>query len=513
MKRMLIAFLLCAVLCACLPTPTEEYVVSKSDNLAEQKILGAVLTEEQADVPEARIEAAQSGAPTDRPESEPERQVKTQFFPTRLDEEATPIRDHVTLAIHADVESKADGVYPVYRTRMQPFTAEQVIALATKLLGKPKERELIDTPTKQEWGEFLKAYLDEVAAWEAWVQAGKPNDGVDRDEAGYDPAEVERETERYMKQIRNAPDKLDKTPVSDYAGYRMGEYALYTLEDGGYAQISSGSIGRQMYNVLEISKGCRHHPNLYRQSQYESDKPIRESLAQKAVKAWRQPTLLRADAEAITYREIERLGFTGFSIAYGQPANLYDSTETGVTYVASGWSFTLRRDYDGYPSVDRFKYASSSLLEFGDGDGYAYNEPVSIESVTVFVDETGVWYLGCSAQREIVGKANANVELLPFEEIVRIVKNTLNVSYPAYRFQGSEDRTVDLEVYRMVLTTYTLRIRDSDDFYETPCWVVFFDGWFAVQDREAHRNDPNFSLECIVINAIDGTVVHAKAGY
>ena len=498
---------------ACLPTPEQEYVVSKADNVLEQKLNAAPKPMEDTVFAQTEEKPGQA-------QSIPEKTaapVQTQFFPERWDEDAEQIREYVTLAIHADVEAKPDGLYPVYKTRSVSFTEAQVIALAEKLLGRPKERELVNTLTKSEWGEYLKAYLDEVAAWEAWVQAGKPKDGVDRDETGYSPEDVERETAWYMEQIRNAPDKLDKTSVSDYSGYHLGDCARYTLEDGSAALVSTASFGKeQPYNVLSISKGCKNAANLYKQSQYEGDRQIKESLTQKAVRAWVQPTLERADAEAIVYREIERLGLSGFSIAYGQPTNLYDSTETDVKRVASGWSFTLRRDYDGYPLVDRFNYESSSHLEFGDGDGYLYNKPIDKESVTVFVDETGLWYFGYGSPKEIVGKQTANVELLPFEEIVRIVKNTLNVCYPSYRFQGGDNRSFDLEVYRMVLTPYTLRIRDAEDYYEVPCWVVFFDGWHqtaSAEQREANRDDPNLTAETIVINAVDGTVVHQRAGY
>lgn len=515
MKR-LILFCLSALLlasAACLPTPEQEYVVSKADNALEQK-LNATPNPMEDTVSAQTNEKPGQAQPVPEYTAAP---MQTQIFPDRWDEDAIHIREYVTLAIRADIDSKSDGLYPVYKTRAVSFTKAQVIGLAEKLLGKPKKRELVNTPTKSEWGEYLKAYLDEVAAWEAWVQAGKPNDGVDRDETGYSPEDIERETAWYMEQIRNAPDQLDKVVVSDYSGYHLGDGARYTLEDGSVAQISTASFGKeQPYNVLTISKGCKNVPNLYKQSQYESDKSIKESLTQKAVRSWVHTTLVRADAEAIAYREIERLGFSGFSIAYGQPANLYDSTETSVTRVASGWSFTLRRDYDGYPLVDRFNYESSSHLEFGDGDGYLYNKPIGKESITVFVDETGLWYFGYSNPKEIVGKQTANVELLPFSEIVRIVKNTLSACYPSYRFQGSDNWSFDLEVYRMVLTPYTLRVRDSEDYYEVPCWVVFFDGWHqteSVERREANRNDPNLSLDAIVINAVDGTVVHHRAGY
>lgn len=513
MKRLLVIFLTLLLL-GCLPTPEQAFVVSKSDNVLEQKLNATPKPAEET----VAVSTDEPRESVPEPVNEPtEAPLKAQFFPERWDEDAENIREYVTFAIHADVEAKADGLYPVYKTRPEPITEEQVIALANKLLTKPEERELVDTMTKDEWTSAFKSFLDEVAAWEEWERKGRPDDGVDRDETGYDPEFIEQESQWYMEQIQNAPDKLDKAPVSDYSGYRLGENVRYTLEDGSVAQIGSTAFRPDRdFNVVSISKGCRHHPNVYKESQYKSDKHMSDALSKKSVKIWQQTTLSRGDAEAIAYREIERLGFSGFSIAYGQPANLYDSTENGTSYVASGWSFTLRRDYDGYPLVDRFHYESSSLLEFGSGDGFVYNKPISEEGISLFVDETGIWFFGYSAQKAIVGKPNANVELLPFAEIVRIVRNTLTACYPSLRYQGNENLSFDLEVYRMILTPYTLRVKDSDDFYEVPCWVVFFDGWHKTSSRERreeNRTDPNATLQSIIINAVDGTVVHNRAGY
>ncbi|MBR3038732.1 MAG: hypothetical protein IKI52_08515, partial [Clostridia bacterium] len=138
MKR-LIPFCLSLLLlasAACLPTPTEEYVVSKADNVLEQKLNATPKPMEDT------VEQQTNDSPA-KAQSVPETTaapVQTQVFPTRWDEDAEQIREYVTLAIHADVEAKADGLYPVYRTRAASFTEAQVIGLAEKLLGKPKER-------------------------------------------------------------------------------------------------------------------------------------------------------------------------------------------------------------------------------------------------------------------------------------------------------------------------------------------------------------------------------------
>ena len=508
MKRLIPLILSVLCLCACLPTPEQEYVIGKADNVLEQKLNATPIPMEESVTAQQTTDSA---APVSVPEAT-DAPLRTQFFPDRWDEDATAIRDYVTLSVHADVVSKADGLYPVYKTRSEKVTEQRVIELANQMLTKPVERELVDAMTKDDWAKALQDYLNEAAEWEAWVKSGKPDTGDRDDTASYSPEEVSEMAAWYMEQIKNAPDKLDKIKVSDYTGYQIGQSARYTLEDGSYALI--GSLSNQSWNGFNIVKGCRHIGYIYRETQYREDsREGADASMKRAAKQWQAPTLSREDAEAIAYREMERLGFSDFSIAYGEPANLYDMEENSEVRAASGWSFMMRRDYDGYPLVAKHSYSSSDLLEYGDGDGYAYHEPIRKEGIHIFVDETGILYFSYDSPKTVVGKQTANVELLPFSEIQRIVKNTIGVCYPQQRYQGREERIIELEIYRMVLTPYTLRIKDSEDFYEVPCWVVFFDGWYGGEDREQQRTQSNWSAECIVINAVDGSVVHERAGY
>lgn len=508
MKRIILLLLSLTMLCACLPTPEQEYIVNKSDSVLEQKIFATEKPEED------RVETVSHAEdkPLSAPPEPSEAPVKGQFFPERYDEDAVQIRDYVTLAFHADVHTKADGLYPVYKTQEAPITDAQVIALANLLLEKPAERELVDAMTKADWQKEFQAYLDEAAEWERWVKAGKPQNGDRDDTASFMPEEVEAMSDWYMEQIQNAPDMLDRAKVSDYAGYHVGQFIRYTLENGGTANINS--FANASRSGVTIDRGSRHIGYIYRETQYREDsRDGADAIMRRYAKQWQTPKLSKEEAETVAYRELERLGFSGFSIAYGEPADLYDTTENSATCVSTGWTFTLRRDYDGYPLVEKHSFKSSDLLEYGSGDGFAYNKPIGIETVTVFVDETGIQSFSYTDPKTVAGKANANVELLPFSEIVCTVKNTLSACYPSMRYQGRENRTIDLEVYRMVLTPYTLRVKDSPEYYEIPCWVVFFDGWHEGADRENQRAQSNRSSECIVINAVDGTVVHAKEGY
>ena len=60
------------------------------------------------------------------------------------------------------------------------------------------------------------------------------------------------------------------------------------------------------------------------------------------------------------------------------------------------------------------------------------------------------------------------------------------------------------------ITTCTVWVRDSDNFYEMPCWVVFFT-WNDVQ--AANRDNPQIMQETLILNAVDGSIVHTEYGY
>ena len=99
-----------------------------------------------------------------------------------------------------------------------------------------------------------------------------------------------------------------------------------------------------------------------------------------------------------------------------------------------------------------------------------------------------------------------NVELLPFEQIQLRIKNALVAGMGASKL----DQAIPCTVYRLLLTSCTIRVRDSEDWYEMPCWVVFFtwnDGQAALVDY------PQVMQEALILNAVDGSIVHTEYGY
>ena len=498
MKRIIILCLLCALLLACVPTPEQEFIVNKGDSTVEDKINAAPKPAE--DTVGLQPGASTAENPASLPEQPTEAPLAAQRFPDRWDEEAEKINDRVTISVHADVIQKENGLYPVYRLKDAPLSDADVQALAAKLLEKPVEAYTSEM-TKEDYKNQLQEYLDTVAEQQAWVDAGKPDWG-DRDETVFTPEQIEAETARYMELIQQAPDALETKPVSDYSGLHFNTATVYTLESGEKAYVTFYKWGFQVY------KGCTYYGSLYSEWAYQMDRDDGEANA----KLWHDVTMEREAAEAILNSELVRLDLTEYSVMKAEKACYLERTVNDrEQYKSSGWTFTLTRNPAGYP-VSTLSWEPSQYLKYGDDDSFVANEPVRDEHIVAFIDENGLQSFGFYNRREVTGLPNANVELLPFEDVQRIAKNTLAMCMP-YEFVGK--RGADVEIYKALLTTYTLRIKDSDEYYEMPCWALFFDGLFYADEAYRMRvRESNFEgHEVLLMNAIDGSIIHPDYGY
>lgn len=494
MKRIALMILMMLLLSACIPTPEQAFVVNKGDNIAEEKINETPGTDANA----------QTG-------------VGRQTFPDRWDEEPIAESAHLVVRAHADIRTKADGLYPVYRTREAEITAETVKNIAVKFLDRPTSSSE-SLMTKEDYGRQLQHFLDERARYEEWVKAGKPVDWSNVDECEWTPEEIERETNWYMERIKNAPDSLTSQAVNDYSGLSKNKAMAFTLASGEVASISYSN------DYYIIGKGCTGIPNFYTVYEYREDLEWKEGKYAK----WMESEVSCEDAQAVCLSEAERLGFAGFSIAGSYEATLFDSVGAEWTAVTGGWCFDLTRGFDGYPQFASRVYASQNL-DYGSGDDYMVNKVIPRERLTMFVTKDGLRTIRYDGPKDVSGLVNANVELLPFDEIKGRIANALLSCFPYERAaastEGRDENSprLELEIYEITLSTFTLRIKDSTDFYEMPCWFVSYDccdpvrgeaDWeFRKSQREYELNDPNMGHDVLVINAVDGSIVRPDYGY
>ena len=490
MKRLFVIVLALALLAACQPTPEQEFVVNKGDDTVEQK-----LNEPQGDAPKG---------------------VGRQVFPDRWDEEPLKESEHLVVRAHADVRTKADGLYPVYRTRETEITADTVENIAVKFLDKPTSSSE-SLMTKKDYERQLQHFLDERARYDEWVAAGKPDDWNNVNEYEWTPEEIEEEMNRYKKWIQNAPDSLTSQAVNDYSGLQENKTLAFTLASGGDASICFEK------GFYVITKGCRDFPNLYSVYDYQEDLKWKEGRYAE----WMEPEISYEDAKNICLSEAERLGFAGFSIAGSYEATLFESKHPDAA-IAGGWCFGLKRDFDGYPLLASHVEATQ-VFEYDSGDDYIVNKVIPPEKLLMFVTKDGLQMIRYDGPKDVSGLVNANVELLPFDEIKGRIANALITCFPYEMIQQcTQDYEenwprLELEIYDVMLSTFTLRVKDSSDFYEMPCWIVSYDWCFPLNGeasweylkstRNQELNDPNTGHDVLVINAVDGSIVRPDYGY
>ena len=466
MKRVMILLLAWLLLVACQPTPEVEFVVNKGDNLVEEKLNDTMGKEE-----------------------------KTQTFPNRWDEGPIQVNDRLTLTVQAEVTQKTDGIYPVYRTRTAGWAQADVVALLNKLLTAPTARMLL-VDTKADWTQAYQEWLDDLSEQQAWLAAGKPNDGMDRDEIMMSAEEIDRISKEYQQLISEAPDELESTPVSDFTGLELNAgTSIYALSDGTRASVNA--FVSPDCTEISVCKNCGGSGYIYYRYTYERDKELGEAKPFLTVK------MDRARAEEALQRELDRLGFSDFTVSRAAPANLCAMGRGEETRpLSAGWGFQLRRNFGGYP-LSEVSFMDSRALLYGDEDTLAYNRPIPDEMLEIFIDEGGLQSFRYLNPKEVVSLESENVELLPFEQVKLRIKNALVAGMGASKL----DQAIPCTIYRLLLTTCTVRAKDSDDFYEMPCWVVFFtwnDGQAALVDN------PQVMQEALILNAVDGSIVHRE---
>ncbi len=486
MKRKLFSLLFCLLLCACLPTPEKEYIVNKGDDTLQQIIAGAV-----EDTVVAR--SAESGSDVSK---------AAQVFPDRWTMERTSLTDYLTIEADAEIVSRADGRYPVFRTQPYPFTKDAIADMLARLLGKPVgEEEQIRT--KAYWEEELRAYLERIEERE---RSETENPEADRDETGLSPEEIEKQTNWYMEQIRNAPDAAGSHRIESFDGLNMNARSVFTLDTGETVSVEAW----QDWFCL-----CRNN-DTEGYLLYEYDVDPHEQTG----KLWHDVSMERRQAEEEAYALLDRLDFKGFRAASAYRANLLAVYQTRDVYLTNGWAFTLRRDYDGYP-IPEGPVTTSSDLICGGGDDFAVNPRIRAEEIIIFADAEGVQYFSYSNPKTIVGIDNPDVELLPFETVEERVQRSMKYFNVERRQASNADCVIRVEIYRMMLAPYTVYVKNTRDYYEMPCWVVYYDvtreipGVPAEEPEwiESRRNAYYKKHTCLIINAVDGSIIDTDRGY
>ncbi|MCR5611869.1 MAG: DUF6034 family protein [Clostridiales bacterium] len=505
MKRtiaLLIAVLmLLPLLSACQPTPKDDFVVNKGDDTLDDKLNATPAPEASPDpnATPAPYSAAGSGA---------------QLFPDHWDAEPLEVKEGFTIGANADVVTKADGIYPVYRVKDAPFTREQLIPIIEKILGKKPVMRTGTELTKDYYIKELELFLKKVEEKQAWIDAGRPP-RQDYDETEWTDEEIDEMTRRIMEDIANAPDEVSSEEVTDFSGLKMGldseGASNYLLEDGTTAYVFAYK------EALGVAKNL-NGGTYYREYEYESDKAWSEKTngadpMNACYKLWKKTELSLEEAEAMLNETLALLGLEDFYTKDASRSIMVRFTGVGeAERIGDGWLFKLVRNPGGYPQVI-YSFSTSIELRYDKNDYSVANARIHNEEITVFFTAEGLRAFSWVYPKEITGVVNPNVSLLSFDEAWDRVVKSLTMSFPLFKYKKEYPgrRVLPLEIWSMTLTTYLIRIKDSDEYYAIPCWVVFYDGHIVQSQsgRDEDRYDRSLGHDdVILINAVDGSMIY-----
>lgn len=447
--------LICAfalLLCGCVPTPDEEYVVNKGDNEAEKKVEATALPGEVIEQP-----------------------VFPERWEDRIETGSSELYFEAALR-GADMES-----FPVRSVRRRSFTPAEMAAAAnaffTDMTGLQKGSE----PTREEIERAMelvaKSGLPEETASMQLQTLGRQLQSTKTSEAGFE-------------------DRAGFTE-EDFAGASPYTYIVRGADgDCGRADDMSGSM-----LLTRLTYGSPQPKSLL----LRPDGSLGEGYAGEKDPSFEVGFPLE---EALERAEefIKRLGAEGFTLASAEEARMLNSLTLCV--VSTGYELKFVRTF-GYAAADTEERdaAGNMSMKIGSVDGdEAFSYGWRYERIKLCVSETRIEYFEWTSPLEDMGEAGGNVELMDFEELSGIIKR-----YFAARLGDPENKTPwYYAVEEMTLSAAPAGRRDSSGAYMMPVWILKIKLLHSKADGDyTGRRMPGEQIAIdwctVAFNAIDGT--------
>lgn len=188
-----------------------------------------------------------------------------------------------------------------------------------------------------------------------------------------------------------------------------------------------------------------------------------------------------------------------------------------IDAVPEYYLFTFVRAIDDVPM---------ELVSPKDATGINYREAWKPESITVCVDNQGVWYVGWDSPSDLKEELNANVALLSFERILEVFQTQAQNQFVYSEHDAEYLTQCAYEIDRVALNYMAVAKEGTQDEYLLiPVWdfygrtvLTYSDAYYA-SDGQYDLDDnnqrviqnPNYSY--MTINALDGTIIDRDLGY
>lgn len=476
---LLLALLLLSALFlpACQPTPEEDIVVNKGDGALMELVLATAAPEQEQT---ARVPYS---------------------APARYEEAFVGYSDNLSVEIDAEVIAPPEAPIPVYEAQLLEWTDAQADACICALIG--------DVTLYEQTSALSKAEVEALIV-ECQRELSDPNSDLNTilqfggTQAEYEAgkANVEATLAALEQQWQHAPETVERKVVERRFledGTRASIVGGAKLADGATAEVAVHKMqdpGRQKMTI-HVSRGLGV-PFLF----------SRELTDLKGL------TCSAAAAEAQAQAALEAMGLAGqYRLAFAGSATTHSSTSTSPDDAPKCYMFYYCQQLSGIPIL----YAAPQ-----DAQTTLYAGAWPYETMCFGVNDSGILYFEWVSPIAAGRLLNADVPLLPFEEVMQRFRSSIAASYLPINTVGNVDEyRLTIDRIEFGYTRVAMPDRQSVGML-VPSW-----GFYGVE-KDYYRNaaatqqildEDNCHMQdtpghCfLTINAIDGSVIDRIVGY
>ena len=448
MKKALLCLIIISaiVLCGCMPTPDEEYVVNKGDDKAGEEI-------------------ESTAAP-----SEP---IVQPVFPEHWEDDIKT--EYGQMLVNADIVTAGQDTYPVRLVGKHTFTAEETAAVANIFFADMTGKQKGTMNTREKYEEALKTVAgsdlpeetkaEHMNTLNEMIRSAKASEERFTPASAFEAADFEnRETTDHIVKLKNG-DNGRLTPSR----------SLMSMAKSAWTMVQSKEL------IERNGEGYAGEKDAF----VKAEIPFETALAA-------AEEFLRA------------IGSEGFVLAQSDEARFIDYCDLHI--ISSGWELKYQRTF-GYAAVNAFEHDAADndpIGKVGGDKNYSYGW--KCEWIEIYVSENGVEQFEWHNPLEDKGWANENVQLMGFDELEKIVTRYFSAKLGNSEFWAPFYYQID----EMTLSAVPTAKKDSDDAYMMPVWVCRIGKYHSMADDSYScfyypGEQKLLGWSTVAFNAIDGT--------
>ena len=508
-KYIVMIMILAAVLVTgCQATPEKEVVVQKDM--------------------EQMIEKAQA---TVSPEIEKQSLVTRYAIKEHIDNQMSEAEGKLKISIDADVFVPDTDIIPMVSVQPGRFSQETVSALFSALCG--------DTPMYETRNEHTKAEIDEAIIKLKELKSKAEGTGRDFD------SEIEQLTEQYDSAPEEIEDVLSDglliekeiyADVDSKEGY-LGTNTIFTarsvpsdimFSQGKFFFVYNNSDQTEPVEVTfvdphEGQEWTDTIPVIYNSSMTYIEYERQLEWSWDSMKYLEDEDPIPEEAKGVLNltpdraKEIAESFFTEVQIPFGVQDILMisdDMSETMGLTESSGENTKKKYAYR-LTCVRQAGGVNVATIDADDGKEEAYAPYWPIESITIYIDNEGIYELDWGGLYKMGETVVENANLLPFSDIEDTFFNMMVVMYePEARNELTNEVSINVKRVELQLC----RIAQQDEFESgllVPVWCFY--GNKTVDEQVVNEGmmydwESGAPMCFIVINAVDGSVIEIDNG-